>query len=206
MCPECGQPIEASLPRYRVGPAWQRRMTFRAWADTAWSVVRRPGHLFRTMQLGGSNLSARLFLLSIALLVGVGWGAFWIVGLDKGVLAGWLMGMLAAKLVLGMTYLEAAGVTFFSWRRGWRVPFGTAERVTAYASVGWVVAAVVLGGFLALADRQWIADELGVRLERWIPYYRYLLAAAGFGAAVFGFEILVWTGVRRVRFGNTSAR
>lgn len=141
----------------------------------------------------------------MASVTGVVWGLFNFALMDRGGLMSWLLGMVAAKAVLLMSYVEAVGVTFFSRRRGWRVPFGLAERVTGYASVGWVIAAVVLGGLSLLTGNG--------RAEAWVgrlfpdffePDLRLLLGAAGLGAAVMGFEVLVWTGVRRVRFGNTG--
>ncbi len=154
------------------------------------------------MRLDGPAGPARLFLLSIALIVGVGWGAFSLLAVGQGGLLSWVAGMAAAKTVLVMTYIETIGVTFFSKRRGWRVPFGLAERVTCYASVGWVIAALVLAPLVGLYDvgllERWIARVVG----QWQPDYRWLLAAVGFGAAVLFFETLVWTGVRKVRFAN----
>jgi len=201
-CPECGQPIAASIPTHRVGPAWQNRLSLGNGLATALSMISRPGETFRTMRLDGPALPARLFLLSIALIVGVGWGLFDLVVVGRGFLLAWVAGMAAAKTVLIMTYIETLGVTFFSKRRGWRVPFRLAERVTCYASVGWVIAAIVLAPLVGLYDvgllEGWVVHVVG----HWQPEYRWLLAAIGFGAAVLFFETLVWTGVRKVRFGN----
>ncbi|MEO1236515.1 MAG: hypothetical protein AAFX76_06980 [Planctomycetota bacterium] len=204
--PECGRAVAASRPTHRTGPAWQNRRTARAWAATVWGVLRRPKRTFGTMRLEGPNLASRLFLLSIASVVGVGWGAFWMLTQSGGLLGGWTAGMVAAKVTLGMTYVEACGVTLFSWRRKWRVPFATAERVTCYASVGWVVAAAVGAVLVVVAGdgraEAWTAALIG----HWDADYRLFLVAVGFGAAVLGFEMLVWTGVRQVRFGNRPAR
>ena len=198
-------PIADSLPRHRTGPAWQFRMAPHTWLATAAGLLRSPKRFFREMALGGSNLPGRLFLLTIALVVGVGWGLFTATGLGKPMLLSWVAGMAAAKTVLIMTYIESVGVTFFSARRGWRVPFRSAERLTCYASVGWIMAAVVLAG-LTLLDHsglfeRWVRSWLG----RWSPEFRLLLGVVAFGAAVMGFELLVWTGVRQVRFANTAA-
>lgn len=154
------------------------------------------------MRLDGPAMPARLFLLSIAVVVGVGWGLFSLIAVGHSGLMAWLAGMIAAKVVLIMTYIETVGVTFFSRRRGWRVPFGLAERVTCYASVGWVIAAAVLAPLVGLYEagalRAWVIGVVG----HWDPDYRWLLGAVGFGGAVLFFETLVWTGVRKVRFGN----
>lgn len=154
------------------------------------------------MRLDGSAMPARLFLLSIAVIVGVFWGTFDLLMVERGLLLSWITGMASAKTVLIMTYIEAVGVTFFSRRRGWRVPFKLAERVTCYASVGWVIAAIGLAPLVGLYEagvlRAWVIGAVG----HWDPDYRWLLGAVGFGGAVLFFETLVWTGVRKVRFGN----
>lgn len=201
-CPECGQPIEASLPHHRTGPPWQNRLGFRAWAATAAGVLVKPRRTFRAMRLDGNNGPARLFLLSMATIVGVGWGCFSGLGLGQGFLTAWLLGMVAAKVVLVLTYIETLGVTLFSRRRGWRVSVGLAERVTGYASVGWGVAAVVLALLTGFYDRGLIQRAVVRWFGPWDESYVFLLAAVGFGGAVVFFEMLVWTGVRAVRYGN----
>ncbi|MEM9881417.1 MAG: hypothetical protein AAF800_00685 [Planctomycetota bacterium] len=204
-CPECGRPIAASRPERRVGLPWQHAATPRAWLATAAAIATAPRRSFGRLHLGGSNLRDRLFLLSVASLVGGGWGLATLALTDRGFLMAWLQGMAAAKVVLAMSYVEVLGVTFFSRRRGWRVPLARAERVVAYASVGWVAAAAVLTLLRAVdaaghADR-WITRAVGTAaIDTGL-----LLAAVGFGLAVLGFEALVWVGVRAVRFGNAPA-
>ncbi|MEM1109481.1 MAG: hypothetical protein AAGH99_12415 [Planctomycetota bacterium] len=202
VCPECGTPIVESIPTHRVGPPWQNRLSFANWFATAWAIARRPGETYRTMRLDGPATPARLFLLSIALIVGIGWGAFSLLAIGYHPLGAWLAGMAAAKVVLVMTYIETLGVTFFSGRRGWRVPFRLAERVTCYASVGWVIAAAVLAPLVGLYDAGLLREGVIRIVGHWDPDYRWILTAVGFGAAVLFFETLVWTGVRKVRFGN----
>lgn len=177
-------------------------MTFAAWLATIQGVLLHPAQTFRAMRLDGSALPPFLFLLSIAVLVGVGWGVFALTGLGRPPFLSWVLGMVAAKTVLVMTYIETVGVTFFSRRRGWRVPFGLAERLTCYASVGWVIAAVVFAG-LMLLDRAGIFKTVVLAtVGHWTPAARMILAVMAFGAAVMGFELLVWTGVRQIRFAN----
>lgn len=201
-CPECGQPIATSIPTHRVGPPWQNRLSLSHWFTTVFGMIRRPGESFRTMRLDGPAWPARLFLISIAAFVGFFWGAYDLIMIERGLLLSWVAGMAAAKTVLIMTYIETLGVTFFSKRRGWRVPFGLAERVTCYASVGWVIAAAVLAPLVGLYEAGLVESGVLRVTGHWQPEYRWLLAAVGFGAAVLFFETLVYTGVRKVRFGN----
>ncbi len=74
-CPECGQAVAASSPVHRDGPSWERRASVGSWLATSWGVLLRPGRTFRAMRTQGSNVASRLYLLSIAVLVGLGWGA-----------------------------------------------------------------------------------------------------------------------------------
>jgi hypothetical protein len=201
-CPECGLAVDESRPHRRIGPAWQNHPSPRAWLATAAAVLGHPRDTFRTMRLDGSNLPPRLFLLSMALGVGTFWGIFTAALGTRAGLMSWAAGMVAGKLVLVMSYIEAGGVAFFSGRRGWRVPFHTAERVTGYASVGWLLAAFILAG-LNLLERGGFFDPLLDAVAG--PYaeaVRPVLGLAALGLAILGFETLVWTGVRAVRFGN----
>ena len=107
-----------------------------------------------------------------------------------------------AKGVLLFSYVEAAGLWFFSRRRGWRVPFRRAERIVAYASVGWLPAAALLAAAApALAGPG--ADAFGQRLlGAPHPLLGPLLLLALLGAAGLAFETLAWVGVRRLRYAN----
>ena len=117
----------------------------------------------------------------------------------------WGYAMLAVNAVLIMTYVETLGVTFFSYRRGWRVPFATAERVACYASVGWVPATVVMAGIHLALETRTLQRWWLIHFSQWTADYTLGLWAVGFGLAILGFESLVWLGVRRVRYGNSFA-
>ncbi|MEM6459100.1 MAG: hypothetical protein AAF710_06885 [Planctomycetota bacterium] len=204
-CPECGRPIAASRAERRVGLPWQHAATPRAWLSTAAAIAIAPKSSFGRLDLGGSNLRDRLFLLSVASLVGGGWGLATLALTDRGFLMAWLQGMAAAKVVLAMSYVEVLGVTLFSRRRGWRVPITRAERVVAYASVGWVAAAAVLTMLRAVDAAGWADRWITLAVGTTAVDTALLLAAVGFGLAVLGFETLVWVGVRAVRYGNAPA-
>ena len=205
VCPECGEPIRRSLPATRTGLPWQRRPGLGAWVATAGAVLLRPRRSFRKMHLGGSNGGARLFLLINVCLVGGITTATAMWGHGRGLLVAWLLGMAAAKATLVLTYIEALGVTLFSRRRRWRVPFALAERIAGYASAGWIVTAALLGAGSLGFDRvvSWSLTQLRGQLAT--PLVDLLAGMLLFGAAVLCFELLVWTGVRQCRFGNRPA-
>ena len=201
-CPECGRPTRDSLPQRRTGLAWQQSISLWSWFRTAVQVLRHPRASFGAMRVGGPNLSARLYLLSMACSGGGLVVPFYLWAYPGDWLFAWMLGMIMGKLIFLMTYVKAVGVTFFSRRRGWRVGFTTAERVTAYASVGWPVAVIVFAMLLRIVDPLrpggWLDHLLGPGFEPALPLGPLLAV----GAAILGFEFLVWTGVRQVRFAN----
>ena len=201
-CPECGRAVSDSLPGRRAGLPWQHQMGLSTWLRTAAKVLRYPQASFQEMRVGGPNLGARLYLLSMACASGLLVVPFYLWTHPGEWLFAWMFGMMTAKLTLFMTYVEATGVTFFSRRRGWRVGFTTAERVTAYASVGWPVAVGVFALLLQISGPRrpeiWLEHLLGPAYEPALPLGPLLAV----GAAILGFEYLVWTGVRQVRFAN----
>jgi len=201
-CPECGRPVVDSLPERRPGVAWQHRFSAGAWARTAAGLARSPGGFFDILSTRGSPAPDRLYLLVNACAAGVITGALAATLHRQPPLTAWLLGMAAAKGVLLFSYVEAAGLWFFSRRHGWRVPFARAQRIVAYASVGWLPAAALIAAAApALAGPG--ADALGRRLlGAPHPLLGPLLILALLGAAGLAFETLAWVGVRRLRYAN----
>ena len=201
-CPECGEPVAASLPWARDGVAWQRAWSPGSYLRTAAGLVWRPRRSFRRMRLEGPPTAGRMFLVVNLCLVAAVAGGFARWGHGQGWLPAWLYGMAAAKFALLLTYVEVLGVAFFSRRRGWRVPLAVAERVAGFASLGWVATAVLLGG--ASLGLMSVVDLTYGRLwDHRTPEAVGLLGGLVFFAVTaLSFELLVWTGVRQVRFGN----
>ena len=205
LCPECGLGIAASDPVHRGGLPWQDRQTPGAWLATAGRVVASPRHSFRVMRVGGSNAAARLFMLSVAMFVGVGWGLFaWAVEERPPVVA-WGLGMVAAKSAVLLTYIETLGVAGFSRRRGWRVPFALAERVACYAAVGWVLVAFILAQIIMLMNAGYFDAAAAGRLGSWNADYGLLVWMFCIAVALLGFEVLIGTGIRQVRYANARS-
>lgn len=201
-CPECGALVADSDPARRAGPPWQTRQSARAWLATVRSVVLHPKRTFRTLTLAGPNLAPRVFLLSVALLVGVAWLLLDAVLTPQPLFVDWLEAMLAAKLTLALTYFESFGVWFFAGRRGWRVPWWLAERVVCYAAAGWLVVLPVAWALRASA--QWTLLH-GAWLTVTNPlagWGLFILWALVFTAVILPFETLVYLGIRQVRFAN----
>jgi predicted RNA-binding Zn-ribbon protein involved in translation (DUF1610 family) len=203
VCPECGQSVERSDPGRRVGLPWQNRSTPGGYLATVTRLVLRGQRSFDVLRLGGGLLRERVFLLINAALCGAVALLLWRAAGYTG--GGWLALMMAGGAA-GMTYVEAAGVAYVGRRDGWRLGWREAERVACYASVGWPPAGAVIAKVL-------IVQEEHMRTgfwPRWWPQAWFpasvssdVIAVAVIACgAVMGFELLVWLGVQRVRYGN----
>ncbi len=203
-CPECGSPVAASDPALRRPSDFAALMSVRTLLHTAVQAVTRPHGFYRTLDLSGSNLPPRLYLLVFALCVGVTIGTGLVLtGVVEPVLT-WAYAMLAVKATILLTYIETLGVAFFSRQRGWRVPMLSVERVCCYAAPGWLVAALA-ALFLIVLHEQGVPQALLAR----IPFADQSIVLPAFyaalaGIAMFCFEALVYVGVRQVRFANRA--
>ena len=181
---------------------WQHRHSVGAWARTAAALARSPGRFFDTLSTRGGPAADRLYLLVNACAAGLIAGVLAAVLHHQGPLTAWAIGMGTAKAVLLFSYVEAAGLWFFSRRHGWRVPLARAERIVAYASVGWLPAAALLTAAAPLLAGP-AAEALGQRLlGDSHPLLGPLLLLALLGTAGLAFETLAWVGVRRLRYAN----
>lgn len=166
-------------------------------------LVRRPGAFFRAMRVDGSNLPARWFMLKMVLLIGLFWllwdtvGGYWSLEVDL-----FEAGVVVVSLYL-LSYIEVLGVVYFARRRGWRVPFGLAERLVCYSSIGWIPAAVVMGlaldWYVAGDIDRWMRGLLGV----WGTWQSVELLVLVGAVAMLWFELLVWIGVRQTKYANS---
>lgn len=171
-CPECGEPIAASLPARRTGSPWQNRgaRVFRKriyrvglgligpWLATNYAALRQPRTLFRTMRIEARSGTG---LLWINLVV----AGFLLVDPWVGVLIGdpargargsgpvveyatkaamlLLETGVVALLFALLTTVEYFGVRLFARQRGWRLTKAGAWQVCCHASVGWVLVALL---------------------------------------------------------------
>jgi hypothetical protein len=198
-CPECGLAIVESDPGRRLGLPWQSHTNWRAWLATTGQIVRRPSRAFRQMRVDGPNGRDRLYLGGFAAMMAIIWGSVWVIADLPG---SWFWAGGAAAGMIVLTYVEAAGVAWFSRRRGWRVPFALAERIACYAAVGWMPAGLVLAAVQALAER---GTAVNWWPATWGPYPAHLdlaFSAAFLGISILWFETLVWLGVRKARFAG----
>jgi hypothetical protein len=167
-CPECGEPVAASLPRRRTGSAWQnrhvrtfRRRIFRVglglvgpWLETNFAALKRPQKLFRSLRIEPKSGTGLLLInLYVAgFLVVDPWVGVLIGDPARGARGSGLVAEFAIKtlmliletsavaLLLGLlTWIEFQGVRFFARQRGWRLTREGAWQVCCHASVGWIL-------------------------------------------------------------------
>ncbi len=223
-CPECGLPIEDSLPESRAGSPWQRRPGFVPLLRTWWRALRHPLRTFDTMRVEPDR-DRWLIRWSIAVAAFIGgvlaitvffhrdsplYGdddPFSLMRISAVMLLGtvligvWLLSVL---LLAGLTAVEALGLRFFGRAHGSRVTVATSRAICAHASVGWVIAGVlVLAGELVGAPVREYALYHNVGVARGpMLLAEVLLPLGGFFVGMLIFETLVYVGVRRRRFAN----
>jgi hypothetical protein len=210
VCPECGYAVIESSPIKRTLRCDQASHGLGQYFKLAPWILRRPKATFQSLAIDGSQLAARRFLFWSATLAAVYFTAIlWAGGLWQATIHwhGYSLGQLIASYfavvaaVYLLTYIEMLGVTTFSKRRGWRVPFSLAERICCLVSVAWLPGVIVAAiGFSLLQEHgvghRWFEQLLGLVRVGWLVY------GGLFVLSLLWFETLVWIAVRQVRFAN----
>lgn len=162
-CPECGKPIEESLPGRRTGTAWQQRPRIARLPATWWRSIRHPYRTLDTMR-PQEKPDARLGVYSMfagGLLMGWSWWKLfeWIyirpmsgeplvwaqriafVALSIGF--GVLTAIVLTGLMWTLTRIETKGLGVIAKTRGFRLSVGYRRAITAHGCAGWVLAGVL---------------------------------------------------------------
>ncbi|MBK7405967.1 MAG: hypothetical protein IPJ41_15430 [Phycisphaerales bacterium] len=211
----------------RAGTAWQRKPGVVGWARTNVALLVRPRTTMRAVVVergrsisfartnylvGGAVLAAGLCVACLRF----GWMLHrfldashhesWVARAGVMTLVfgiGWALGAAALRL---LTWIEFLGIRAFGRVHRARITPTIATAITAHATAGWVVGAVMmLVGLVAgvwlhgVAMRQNVGGVRGA-LElapAWIP----LLSGLG---AILVFDAIVYVGVRQCRFANRA--
>lgn len=190
-----------------------KAMTFGVYARLAWRLLLKPRRAFRALPVHRTNRVPEQVLIQSSLIAGLLVSTILFVGATFVVVPRYhripiqsalLVFVVTTLLVNLLTWIEMMGVTAFSRRRGWRVPFPLAMRVCCLASVGWLPGAVLAGAGIWMIQaygvgRPWFDSLFGLVRVGWLCY------AGLFVLAFLWFETLVWIGVRQVRFANAWA-
>lgn len=209
-CPECGTALAESHPRRRVGTPAQQRPTLASIWRTNVGVLRSRGlwatvsvsrtHRFGTRALFTHNVIAAAVLIGVIITMPGPIAA-------RGATLGYAItfGAMFTVLLGFLSTLEYLGVRYFGRQRRWRVSSAVASVVCAHASVGWIIAAALLGVGWHIGQRLSPAPLFTIPepTSGGIPVtWPVLLPIAGFFIGLLVFETLVYIGVRRLRFAN----
>lgn len=209
-CPECGLVLRESSPDRRTLQFTSVWLGFVMYWRLVGMFLFRPTAAYRSLSVTGKSLVPEQFLFRTSLLAGLIISAILYLGSDFIIPPRYhtipfqsmlIVFVVSAIGINALTLVEMLGVTAFSGRRGWRVPFPLAQRVCCFASVGWLPGALIMGVGLWMIQaygvgRPWFDHLMGLIRVGWLVY------AALFVVSLLWFETLVWLGVRQVRYAN----
>lgn len=189
-CPECGMPVADSLPQRRVGTPWQQKPGVRSLVRTWWMTLRHPIRTLDIARVDAPNGTR---------------------------LAGWtcLPTLVAWPVFMGLTWIEARGLRFFSRQRGGRITPAIAWMIVGHAAVGWLVLTIGVGIGLAIlkaaitetiryhqyADAGRLQDYDPTRAE-FLGNASLIVIAMSVLVGFLFFETFAWLGLRRCKFVN----
>ena len=90
---------------------------------------------------------------------------------------------------VGLTYIEALGVAYFSGRRGWRVSFGTARRLSCYSAGAGSRAESSCSRFFLLQRTGWLYRVWPASITNINPYMDFLCLVVVGGLSISGFRV-----------------
>jgi hypothetical protein len=107
-------------------------------------------------------------------------------------------------VIVVLVLVEALGVVWVAWRRGWRIPYAHSLAIACYAAVGWIPSAI----FNVLVYL-WYTQRIdigfypfpGSRVDYVVDY---IILMVFFMISVLCFETLVWIGAKQTRFANRA--
>lgn len=218
-CPECGRAIEESLPERRAGTPWQQQRGAAHWTRTVAVMALTPKEVWRTVRVHAGSSWTLLFLNCALSGFGVGVVvAFWkLVNIEETGPWPWRRDLLETAYTIGLgglgltlvlfalSMIEYGGIRFFGARRRWRVSHGVAMAVVGHASVGWLLLPLTLPMCWGIAGAALVDALDGATGIEWLGTVVAILAGiAGPFIPLLAFELLVYEGVRRMRFANVE--
>lgn len=214
-CPECGTPISKSHPDQRVGSPWQQNGATPA---TIKAVLIHPGRVFETVKpdleqsrelkhlcIFGAGLATSLAIVLVYFGQSTLHDRSGNLNLVAAIVVAQLMlfGIPVSLILWLLTAIEQRGIRVFGRLNNRRITPAVAESIVAHAAAAWFTVPVLmllfwLLGLLikTLAERfAWAMWEITLTAPYWSPYL-------GAFIGMLWFELIVWTGVRRMRFAN----
>lgn len=213
-CPECGKPIEESLPERRVGTPWQQKPGVKSLVQTWWLTLRHPKRTLDVMHfnndLGDNHAACSLLAafigLVILMLISIipdspkGFGFVFIVAVIAS-FPGWVVCFLLATI-------ESLAFLAFARMKNYRVNLQMAWVFTGHATAYIVlVLFLVLLGIIILTRQQLIiypSPENAARIEHtsfmWNITTKCMIAS--FIAGFLLLQYFAYLGLRRCKYAN----
>jgi hypothetical protein len=211
-CPECGKPIEESLPIERPGTPWQQRHSIINLIRTWYLVVRRPKQIYDDMNwIEQDGISLTAIGLCFALI------AFTASGLSVGSLNSPAMALIIGfmiMVVMGLIYWVFAYV--YAWfatariqkmtQNKYRIDSHGAWAVVGHASIGLCLPPLAVCVLYLLNLMAWVAEAItSINMHDFldpVSGLMRLIFLASFPAGLILFETLCTIGTRRCKFRN----
>ncbi|MDX2114313.1 MAG: hypothetical protein SFZ24_01660 [Planctomycetota bacterium] len=201
-CPECGRPIQHSLPERRQGTPFQRAPSIGSWLATVVLVLSQPRTVWNNVRIEPLRSTAFLLanvliasvLASTTLMSAAAWGwrppRLWYIA---------AFFFVTTMMLLALTSVEFTGLRFFGARRGFRTTTTVALTVCAHASSAWLLGGLGLGITAQLSERiPWLAAAFQ-KVDFYVVGSLMIAPAVG---AIMVFSILAGVGWRALRFVN----
>ncbi len=227
-CPECGKPIEESLPERRIGTPWQQAPGFKSLMKTWWMTLRHPIRTFEAVSFTGTRWLTTITIGISSLIASSGWLLPILFSMKNpayeidrsSLIQLWINLILMCATVLFislniLTYIETKGLRFLGNRKDFRISPEVAKSITAHGSVGWLLCAIGLcfSQFIGTILVYLYTPDLGPEpdvfflffvngLPQWVNttyLMLYMLVLPGF----FYFEIFAYLGLRRCKYANS---
>ena len=199
VCPECGTPVVESLPEKRIGTRWQQRPGIRSWWRTMGDLESRSQRTWQRLAVAKGHNGVLIvvnclvagcapFIVFVALSVGL--GSLLAAVYNTAILLP--IGLGVSAVYLALTIIEGVGIGLISRRRGWRIHQGMRAPILGLASYAWILCTILI--LIAVL----IVLLIGSGKDPWPQ----VVVGAGALSGLLQFEILVYIGMRKMRFAN----
>lgn len=217
-CPECGHPIEKSIPTDRAGTPWQlHQQSMIALIKTWFMTIGKPGKVIDTMKFdheNGKSMAAHTPLVAVVLALisivpmayfdGIGTVAFLVIGGGLIGLVFWFMACLYSRIAV-------TRLTRSARKKNYKFDLGLSWSVAGHASSYWIW--IPFGLSMALwtlllnhyaGQNNWI-DPYS-KTSSLIDFTGLLILTASAPISISMFELFLWKASRRLRYTNQVAR
>ncbi len=213
VCPECGKPIEESLPQRRVGTPWQQQPGFKSLVRTWWMTLRHPKRTLDIMRFDAEpSLSPLADSLTISVLICVlilVLAPFSnVLDLFLGIFLFLLLGLVIWTCFYILSGIEALGLQLFGSIRGYRIGPQVAWAIVGHGAVGWLFTGLIwvagwrLHRLIMFLNPTSNDLELRQQIGRHINQIIQPTFIIGLLVGLLIFEIFAYLGLQRCKYAN----